>query len=262
MKKQIILSLMLFMFLAFSVKAGDNPKNIVSINMPNLGLYANKIGGNIPLSYERVLTDHFSATLHLKFGLPRNLGNSSLMSNFTGDYGDSTYGNPYTDMRYAGFSIMPEFKFYTSGEKGAPKGFYVSVYFKYTSYTVKSTYEDYFADNNGVTLLSAVDLTGKYQPLGGGIALGYQWLIRDRVSIDWTFIGLGIGRLKTSVEMTTDDPRVSSQSIKSSAEEISVNTNSDFLKTEVTATDNSAKITIKNMWPMLRVFGVRVGFAF
>jgi hypothetical protein len=42
--------------------------------------------------------------------------------------------------------------------------------------------------------------------MGAGIAIGYQWLISDSFTIDWTFIGLNVERLTANLEVTSDSP--------------------------------------------------------
>lgn len=264
MKKTILFSLICIFFAYNNVNAkGDGPKNVVKMNVPSLILIPlSPIGGNLPLTYERAF-GKFSGSLHLKFGIPRDLGKSSIIDKLagTGDYGDTAYGNPFKGVNYAGFSIMPEFKFYTSGEKDAPEGFYVSLYFKYTNYRLKSSYQDVFTDNIGGSFLSTVTMVGRYKPIGGGIAIGYQWLINDHFSIDWTFIGLGWGTNHVSLEFKTDDPRVTQTSITDNVDDVTVN----FAyggKAKLESTNNSVKATFSFPWPMMRFFGFNMGYAF
>ena len=45
-------------------------------------------------------------------------------------------------------------------------------------------------------------IEGHLSRFGGGIALGYQWLIGDSFTLDWTFIGIGVEKWNMGLEVS------------------------------------------------------------
>ena len=52
------------------------------------------------------------------------------------------------------------------------------------------------------------DFTAGLRTFNGGLQLGAQWLISDVISIDWSFLGVGLGYYNLSGTFTSDDPAV------------------------------------------------------
>ena len=128
---------------AFSANA---QKNIIKWNELAVSLKT------INLAYERVLTDKLSAQLQGFYWLGGSVG----------------------DVKFSGFGITPEVRFYPKGE-GA-KGFFLAPFFRYTNYSIKfDTYD-----------ISMVPIEGKgtWSAMGAGLCIGGQWIVADHFSID------------------------------------------------------------------------------
>ena len=176
-------------------------KNVVKLNLPSLAV------GNIYLSYERVLTDKKSVNVAVSFMPSKGLMFSDLLSknNSTSVNSDDS-GLKYEDIKMSGFSVTPEFRFYTARRKEAPRGFYVAPYIKYQMINFKGDYTKTYTNNdypNGHT--AHFNGKGNYGVMAAGVLLGYQWLIADRVSIDWSFFGLGLGNYKLKLTESSQD---------------------------------------------------------
>ena len=141
-------------------------RNIVKLNLPNLAI------GNITLNYERILSARNSVALNIGFIRPQQP--FSLLNDAFNV--DETVSTP----EFSGFTATGEYRFY-SKKKGAGKGFYFAPYARYANH--KLTFDTDIQDNfsNVSTQLSTVGLGGQ---------IGLQWLIKDRIAIDWGIIGL------------------------------------------------------------------------
>ncbi len=141
---------------------------------------------NLQLGYEYALNDRVSIGADLKVGFPRNLtgGGGILEGYFEGDASVESF-------RLTGYALTPQVRFYF-GQKGAPAGFYLSPWLRIAQYRVASDFlwEDLNEGNSNIE----ADFT--YGLVGGGLSLGWQWLLGDHFVIDWN-IGLGgfAGRL-------------------------------------------------------------------
>ncbi|MEM7372447.1 MAG: DUF3575 domain-containing protein [Bacteroidota bacterium] len=165
MKKLIFVS-----FLLLCLSQGFAQENLVKINP--LGL----AGRSLTLGYERVLQERQSlaVTLNISLGLPG--ATASLIEDALSSEGidDGSIG-------LSGFVLTPQYRFY-SAKNGAPKGFYVAPYLRYSSRTLAF---------GGQFDRIPTDVSFRLSGIGVGLQLGAQWIIGDKVSIDWYFLGLG-----------------------------------------------------------------------
>jgi hypothetical protein len=152
-------------FLSFAIMlvaaSGFAQKNVVKANL--FGAF----GGSYTLAYERVLNDKMSVQLSVGYRTFKVY-----------DFSVSTITDK---LSYSGPTILGEFRYYvTNASKDVPRGFYVAPFVRYGSYTYKYVYND--TDPS----YSSSNETAKYTitSIGGGVMLGYQWLIADRVSLD------------------------------------------------------------------------------
>ena len=89
------------------------------------------------------------------------------------------------DTKVSGFAITPEYRFYLSESKEAPRGFYVAPFVRYQNLTLKNSYEAYdYSNNTSQTQTDEASLN----TFGGGILIGHQWIFKQRFSLD-TFLG-------------------------------------------------------------------------
>lgn len=161
----------------------------------------NAFTGSIPLSFERAVSDNQSFAVLVNIGIPKNA--PAVFSNeIEGVDGTG-------DIRTSSFSITPEYRFYTSGE--AMNGFYIAPYLKYRSWGFD--FSGTFGDDN-----TGVDTKGKWNAVGGGAQMGYQWLIGEHFVIDWYFLGLGMTYQTLKADFTTDDLSADLQQIANDIE--------------------------------------------
>ncbi len=146
-------------------------KNVIKWNMTTFILFSTK---NINISYERVLKPHRSFSVNAGyFEIP-----------FDGLF-DSLFINRKNQK--SGFSVSGDYRFYfkTRNKNLAPDGLYWGIYSSY----------HYFQFTNTVSFINQpdiqgdVELGGKFNIIGAGAELGYQFIINEKLSIDLVFIG-------------------------------------------------------------------------
>jgi|AntRauTorckE5430_2_1112549.scaffolds.fasta_scaffold02695_3 hypothetical protein len=185
------LSLLLFAVLAtaFTVQAQQNIAKI------GVGSIFNR---TLNLEYERILTNKTTIFGEIGYQFPVDIPSAAV--DFTEDAG-STNALTVTDGKYNNFYVALEYRIYTGGE--AAKGFFVAPYLKISNYSVdvNGTYNN---DNNGFVDVPAEVNLGYFATSIGG-QLGYQWIIKDKVTINWSFVGLGVGFNRVSAGFTAQD---------------------------------------------------------
>lgn len=140
------------------------------------------VNKNLRFGYERVLNDRLSASIDLGYAMPR-----PFLVGLSGRIGDTTGAAALVEdaLKVQGFNANVQLRFYPGGE--APKGFFVAPYLRYSNVA---------GGLNDVSLTT--DLTGSLNlglsSTALGAMFGYQFLIADRVTIDWQIVGLGITR--------------------------------------------------------------------
>ncbi len=163
-------------------------------NIAKIGIFA-LASKNVSLKYERVLNEKSSANLNLSFripgGLPLGINLADVLETEITD-----------EAKLNSFNIAPEYRIYTKGD--APRGFYVAPYIQYSSAGIKYS---------GIVESFATDSKINYSNIGAGIQLGVQWLIKDKLSVDWTFLGIGIGNHRIKARYESDDPGIDFQDI-------------------------------------------------
>jgi hypothetical protein len=223
-------------------------ENVVKVGL--LGI-ANK---NVKLTYERVLTDRMSVQVSGSFLLPRTMPDrftDALASNDdSGTAGGNT--NVVSSSVMKGISIIPELRIYSKKKEGAPRGFYYGPYFKYSNYSV--SYDGSF---EGVKS----NVVGSMRTFGFGLQLGSQWLIANRVSIDWHFLAIGFNFNNFGLDYSSNQVGVDfdqwGEEISKGLKDIPVIGN----KMNFSTTGKGFQINAPFMMPAIRS-GLSIGFAF
>lgn len=210
--KKILLTLIAGSMVLLTLAQDNN----VKINFLNLTY------GDVRLGYERALNENLSVQGNIGFLIPRKVPGVFFDESAVEDYG----GTVDIKNRLTGYNLSLELRYYP-GSKGAPKGFYLAPYFKHNSWNAlvsadfsydatQAEYDDlspaqqetavYNSDNGSRPWQLDVtgEFTGKIKQTGGGIMLGYQWLVNDKVSIDFNFFGLGVESDKVILGLKTD----------------------------------------------------------
>ena len=236
MKKRIIIiiSSTFFSFLFITSFAQDNA---VKLSIGSLFF------SNINLSYERVISSNQSVAMGFGVLLERE---------FPEDFiSNSVATTILKENQISGLSSTLEYRFYT-GRKDAPNGFYVGLYIKCSKYDYK--FWDVFADKE-------TSISGDLSTIGAGFQLGVHWLIKDRISIDWYFLGLGITNYKIGATFETELPGINyaefAEDIDSGLSDIPFF--GDKIKTRASA-DNVAA-TANFLFPGFRT-GISIGIVF
>lgn len=113
-----------------------------------------------------------------------------------------------TDPSISGFAVVPEFRFYFGKEKaGTIEGFYVAPYLKFHRYGTKTNTGFDYTNPQGQVIALNPELNLNLTTIGGGIQLGYHWILGEHFSLDWHFLGLGgdAHRLKFEYDFSQDD---------------------------------------------------------
>ena len=162
-------------------------KNIVKVNTAAL------LFSNVSLLYERKLNEHWTvlAGTGYRWGgsVPKVLG--------LGDVIVSSETNGIT-----GFSITPELRYYFNFCEcgGSPSGFYTGLYTRFTKYYGDLTFNVW----NGSEYYDAL-VTSNLRELGGGLQLGYQFIFKQRFTVDFMFAGPRLSTYKLKADLDSDD---------------------------------------------------------
>ncbi len=98
-------------------------------------------------------------------------------------------------IRFTKFTVTPEYRFYF-GQTGAPGGFYLGTFARYTHMSMSNTYP--FTTDDGVD--HEMEVTGTFNGYGAGAMLGIQWLLGKSFTIDWWILGPFIGIMNSKFE--------------------------------------------------------------
>jgi hypothetical protein len=239
------------------VKEGETartPKQVIKLNLSQLAFT------NISMQYEFAFHKNFSAALGGSYLLPRNIPSQF----FT----PSSNGSGYQLPKFGGWAVTPEIRFYP-GKKvkhQAPHGFYLAPYFRYSKYSLNSSYVNIDSASGSH---QNYDVKASYSGFTAGLMIGSQWIIGKHFSIDWWIIGGGYGKAKFKInaESTDGTLHMSQQEQDDLKRDIQDNIGElgSFGNGEVTVetTHNSATATVTGL-PMtsIRGFGLTLGFAF
>ena len=200
MKKHILLILLpVLLFSLENVQAqytadtlpANYKRNTIKWNMTPFLLWSKK---NINLSYERVLSPKRSYSVNAGyFELPTvGLYDSLNIKNTTKKFG---------------YSISGDYRFYMKNRNAnpAPDGIYWGVYGSFHHYEFTNNIEVY----NSPTIQGALILDGELNIFSTGVELGYQFVIKERLSIDLIFMGPAVSlynyKLGLQGDLTVDE---------------------------------------------------------
>jgi hypothetical protein len=195
MKKILLFSLSIFFLCLGTIQSNAQytPQNVLKVNLLGVGI------GGFSVAYERAYTDNKSATLTGRFMFYDFKDTKTFTFDGLGSV-DVDYG---VNMRLIG--VLPEARFYVHSlfEEDAPEGFYLAPYagLTRTKFTVNSLSSAFTI--NGGTRLTFLEF--------GGL-IGYQFLIADRITLDF-FSGLGfttftLESVDIEVVSTTSNERI------------------------------------------------------
>lgn len=161
-------------------------------------------------------------------------------------------------MKFSKFTFTPEYRFYIS-KKGAPKGYYIATFARYTNMTMTNRYA--FTPNSGIQ--HYMDVEGYFKGYGAGAMFGIQWLLGKNVTIDWWVVGpfIGVQDSKfTGHDANTSDPLSAQDQID--LEEDIENIDIPLWEFQAEVTGNDAVVDIKGPFYGARFMGLCLGFRF
>ncbi|MFK7948814.1 MAG: DUF3575 domain-containing protein [Saprospiraceae bacterium] len=222
-------------------------------NIVKLGL-GSALNGQINLEYERALTEKTSVLAEVSFKIPNKLPDNF----FSQLEGDGTVNNiQFDEGKLGGFLFAAEYRFYTKGN--APKGFYISPYLKLNNNKFDLT-GSYNNNTTGATNIASEASLGLFSASIGG-NIGYQWLIADKVSINWNILGLGLGINRVSGEFTAADNGVFDDFAQDVTEFLDAIPILPNIAIESSNAEQTIKASDSFLFPAARV-SLSVGYAF
>lgn len=230
------------------------PRNNVQINLSSLALK------NYNFSLERSLSKKVTFVAGYRYMPLSTISDISLVKTVVDKYlnDQDELKNDLSNLSTGNKTYTGEFRFYGGKHPGA-RGFYLSLYGRYTDMQVNYNY-NFTAANNQKYL---IPLKNNLKGFGGGLMLGSKWLIAKRVTFDWYVIGGHYGKL------TGDGAGAMNLSSLSATDKSNLKSNleSDFTVSNqkyVTATVDNTGVTTKVDGPFigLRGLGFSLGIAF
>lgn len=187
----LVFTLLLFTLSAFSQKNSLTwaPFKLTPLPAPSA----------LQFGYERVVGSKATLVFGTKIFLPQDMTDEN--GSFTRDNGEMPSGI-FESGTFSGFTITTEFRYYTSGKKGAQKGFYLSPFIRYLNYNLNGVF-DYSPDNGEEN--SLIDGKTNVSGIGGGFGIGTQKVWEGGFLIDWN-IGLGVAVMSGSMVGTVVGP--------------------------------------------------------
>ncbi len=176
MSKQIYLTCVLL----FSVIITFAQENAIKAGL------SGPLMGDINIGYERALSRHSSLNIKLGYFDP-------IMSPFITEKTLTPKAYNLLESN-GGITASVEYRFYLSKKRGI-QGFYVAPYMRYLN-------QDMVWDDEIEGYIFTVGT--KFNTLGLGGQLGYQWILNDIFTVDLFFFGAGIDYHKALVEYVLD----------------------------------------------------------
>jgi len=255
--KKLILS-----FALLSTISGWSQSNAVKLTLPPVKLAT---ANNIGIGYERKLSDALSFGVKVNFSSKSAAPLSGVLADFAKDQLDSASVN--TDIfnnKFKSSGLTFELKYFPG--KNALRGFYLAPYFGIQKGTL-AEFEFDFPDQDIPGQTHGGDVNVGFNFIGGGIGLGNQWIIADRLAIDILWFGVGVGSNKFLIEGTErDGEEVDFEQIDQDvtnfidSQEGIVKKYAEKIQSEYT--DEYIKLTSRNLIPYTKILNISIGFSF
>lgn len=232
--------------LLFMSGNAQDRKNVVKFLPVNLSL------NSLSFEYERMINPKNSFEFGL--GIPMN---QTFVNKFSMDWSEE---EEISNDEFGTFSLRAAYVHYTGSSSG-PKGFYYSPYLKYQNVSASLSRINTIDDDEGSFSYNE-DYHAAINTFGIGIQFGYQFLIAERVTLDFYFLGFeaGLAGINATIE-SSDITQVSE--IESEIQD-AVDDLPDFLnkKIDVSSGGNAVKVKAHSiLYPWVRG-GLSIGFAF
>lgn len=252
MKAQLLLCIIfcaIFGNAQIEEKSYDNKKNIIKTNLTSIPFR------NYQFTYERSIAKWFS--IGATYGMMPE-GEVPLLEKFVTDE-DLEDIQDISAIQLQGNTITIDTRFYLG--KGYGKGFYLSPYYRHSSYEVDNLTVDYPIDYEGQTYDIPLDVSGEVTSNNIGFMMGVQWTMGKRQSwvMDFTLIGAHYG--KAEGDLFGKAPRA----LTPEEQALILGDINDYdvpvVEYEVEVNEQGAKAVLDGPWGGLRA-GLSLGFRF
>ena len=230
------------------------PKNNVQINLSSLALQ------NYNFGYERSLGRKSTFMAGYRYMPLSNVNDIGLVKTVVQKYlnDQDALKNDLSALSTSNKTFTGEFRFYGGKHPGA-RGFYTSLYGRYTNLQVNYNYNFTSAANQKY----AIPLQSSLKGFGGGLMFGSKFLIGKLVTFDWYIIGGHYGTIsgngQANVNLSTLTP-TDKNNLKADLESKFTLLNKSYATATV---DNSGVKTVTNApFIGLRGLGFNLGIAF
>ena len=272
--KQLLLAAALCATATTAATAQDYPQNVVKLGLEPVMSFVIDAAFKVPafpqanLYYERMITPRQSANLMLGIGIPSKMSETNVAYfNTLGATTATTANSSQITLKEGSttsFEAVAEYRFYVSDQEG-PRGFYVGpmVYYKNFNATIKGSHQPKTPTNAPP---SKDEIQINYTMLDLGVQTGVQWLINDKVSIDWLILGIGGGINTASFSGTTDDKGSVTQWAADLKREIEANSgakSAGVLTDKIIPDATLGTLNISTpVFPLFYRTGLTIGYAF
>ena len=236
LKFSIICGILLCTSIAFSQKHND----AIKINLSGL------IVKNISVQYERKVAKRISVALNyrtLPYGtVPFSTALSNQVNNASVDFSKMNVGSS---------AITPEVRFYV-GKKKAMRGFYLGPFASFSNY--KTDFPINFSNRSGI-------FSGNLKATTGGLQLGAQMRISNRIFLDWWILGPNIGNGNGNLNLAATLTPTEQSDLRDQLEKLKGNVPLGFIQS-YTVDSNGANVVLNGPWAGLRGLGFNLSFQF
>jgi hypothetical protein len=232
-----------------AVSAQSPYRNVFKINVSSLALM------NGSFQYERTFGGRVSFALGMSYMPTTNLPFSGALIEQYGDNADARHGIEITEMSM--ITVTPEIRFY-SGHRGAPDGFYVAPFIRYTQMELLEK-EYSFTAKSGNRYYP--DVQGSLSYIGAGLMLGYQFPLARRFSLDIWIAGPYVGSMNgkfTGFDATGNLSAADQQNLKEDIESFRY----PLMTVEATVGPQEAEAILGGGMIGIRALGFAFGFRF
>ena len=151
--------------------------NIIKANLT--GLLFRSYGGQ----FERVINRRISVGLSYRNMPEGPIPFRNAVINQVAD-GDQETIDQINSLRIKSMAITPEVRFYL-GKKGFGNGFYLAPFYRYAMHEANNISVDY----QGTGGANQIDMSGKLTSNTGGLLIGAQWTLGEKIVLDWWILG-------------------------------------------------------------------------
>ena len=151
---------------------------------------------NYSIQAERVINKSFSFNLQYRWMPEDDLPFKSYLEDNL-DF-DNDVEDFLASSKISGYAITPEIRWYVG--KGFGHGFYISPYYRYSKFDLKSI-PIYYTRDDDMEDIAIGTIT--YKAHSFGLMFGAQWKINDRFVIDWWILGGHFGNSSGNLDVTS-----------------------------------------------------------